>query len=185
MKDVLLTFALEQESQNLFDDYSVLYTGVGKVNAAWKLAQYIHKNRPSAVINLGTAGSTVFQARSVVHCAKFIQRDMDAISLGFSKWQTPFSDQPVLLEYGQAVKGIPHAICGTGDTFETAHSDSDYNVVDMEAYVLALICRDLDIPFTCLKYISDGADQSAGSDWEPALKETAYALQEALELTLQ
>ncbi|HCR76652.1 MAG TPA: nucleosidase, partial [Chryseobacterium sp.] len=39
------------------------------------------------------------------------------------------------------------------------------NIVDMEAYPLALISMKEEIPFLCLKYISDDAGSDAADDW--------------------
>ena len=181
MTKPLIVFALEQESQGLFSDADVLYTGLGKVNAVARLMRRIHTARPSLVINLGTAGSAVHRAGSVLHCTRFIQRDMDVSPLGFPKWQTPFSDDPVIFEYGQAVAAYPHAICGTGDSFDVSHDGQHYDVVDMEAYALARVCRDESLPFICLKYVSDGADGAASTDWNEALAHAAKALRGALD----
>jgi adenosylhomocysteine nucleosidase len=32
---------------------------------------------------------------------------------------------------------LKEGICGSGDSFEMNHSETDYNIVDMEAYPLA------------------------------------------------
>ena len=40
------------------------------------------------------------------------------------------------------------------------------DVIDMEAYALAKVCRSYGIPFVSFKYITDGADGDAGIDWE-------------------
>lgn len=180
----LLIFALEQESQGLFSEYNVLYTGVGKVNAAYTLTRLLYRSRPKIVVNLGTAGSAVHKTGAVVHCTRFIQRDMDVSPLGFKRWQTPFSEQPVILEYGAAAKGLPHAVCGTGDSFDVSHDGAGYEVVDMEAYSLAQVCKAEGIQFLCLKYISDGADGKASEDWSVALDHAAHALRLALIQTL-
>lgn len=179
MTNRLLVFALEQESQNLFADDRILYTGVGKVNASYKLSSHIQKQRPSIVINLGTAGSSMLPSGTVVHSTKFIQRDMDATPLGFAKWVTPFSNEGHILEYGELISDLPHATCGSGDSFDTSHNQIDYEIVDMEAYALAKICRDENIPFVCLKYISDGADGQAHKDWAEALYQGSRALRHA------
>lgn len=185
MSKPLIVFALEEESQQLFSGYDLLYTGVGKVNAAYKLTRRLHQNRPSLIVNLGTAGSAVHAAGSILHSTRFIQRDMDVSPLGFEKWVTPFSNDPMILEYGQGVSDIPHATCGTGDSFDVTHSGKDYEIVDMEAYALAKICREEDIPFLCLKYISDGANDDAPTDWKTALNIAAKALKAAFESTIK
>ena len=40
----------------------------------------------------------------------------------------------------------------------------------MEAYSLAKVCRNFEVPFISFKYITDGADDEADSDWETNVK---------------
>ena len=42
-KKTLIVCALEMETQSQLEDYDVLYTGVGKVNATYKLTQKFGK----------------------------------------------------------------------------------------------------------------------------------------------
>lgn len=180
----LLVFALEQESQNMFDDFDVLYTGVGKINAAYTLIKRIQETKPEMVVNIGTAGSRKFPGGSVVNCTSFIQRDMDASPLGFEHFQTPFSHDPVTLQYGRRVDSLPESSCGTGDNFDVSEAAAQFGAVDMEGYALALICQRENIPFLCLKYISDGADEGADMDWNAALHVAAEKLRSALNKAL-
>lgn len=179
MSEPLLVFALKQESQDVFDDYNVLHTGVGKINAAYGLMSRITQKRPSLVINLGTAGSQRYKGGSIANPHIFMQRDMDVTPLGFETYQTPFSADPVQLEYGMKLEGLAHGTCGSGDNFDVKGTDI-FDVVEMEAYALALICQRENIPFLCLKYISDGADGEAHKDWEEALHHAAEAMKAAL-----
>ena len=39
----------------------------------------------------------------------------------------------------------------------------------MEAYALAKVCYQYDVPFISFKYITDGADEQAHEDWESNL----------------
>lgn len=177
----LLVFALPQESQDVFDGYEILYTGVGKVNAVYTLTRRLLQGKPGMVINLGTAGSARHKAGSVVNPTSFVQRDMDVTALGFVKFQTPFSKDPVRLTGGQRAEDFPDGICGSGDNFAAVvAAPVDYDVIDMEAYALALVCQREGVPFLCLKYISDGADESAATDWNAALHHTAEVLLAAL-----
>ncbi len=50
----------------------------------------------------------------------------------------------------------------------------------MEAYALAKVCKSQDIPFACIKYISDGANETASFDWNTALLEGAKKLKETI-----
>ena len=161
----LFVFALESEAGTEFAHCNHLFTGIGKVNAAYMLSKQIMQQRPPLIINLGSAGSSHFKKGEVVCCTRFIQRDMDVRGLGFTLYETPLSGIPPLLEYGIPFNNLPMAVCGTGDSFEMNHATTAYNIVDMEAYALALVAMKEKIPFICLKYISDGADGSAAEDW--------------------
>ncbi|MFN8253864.1 MAG: hypothetical protein U0V75_18465 [Ferruginibacter sp.] len=165
IQNALFVFALESEAGDAFAHCDHLFTGIGKVNAAYALSKRIGEKRPSLIINLGSAGSSHFKKGEVVCCKQFVQRDMDVRGLGFALYETPLSGIAPLLEYGLSYANLPAAICGTGDNFEMSHNVSDYHVVDMEAYALALVAMKENIPFLCLKYISDGADDSAADDW--------------------
>lgn len=176
-----LVFAMKEEAQDVFDDYDVLFTGVGKVNAAYTLAKHIAKKNPQMIINLGTAGSRKHAGGTVINPTQFVQRDMDVTALGFEKYQTPFSTDPVIIEYGQRFEKLHAGVCGSGDDFATGDEASRFDCVDMESHALSLICKREDIPFACLKYISDGADDNADADWNASLKTAAKALRKALE----
>lgn len=60
MSDVALIMALPNESKGLFEQagIEVHYSGIGKVNAAYKAFEVIQKTGCKTLINLGTAGST-------------------------------------------------------------------------------------------------------------------------------
>lgn len=165
LEDTLFVFAMEAEAGTAFEGHNKLVTGLGKVNAAFELARAIHSLRPKLIVNMGSAGSSHFRQGEVVCCTRFVQRDMDVRGLGFALYETPFSGLPPVLEYGLKLEGLSEGVCGTGDSFEMNHAVREYNVVDMEAYALALIAMKEAIPFLCLKYISDGADGSAADDW--------------------
>lgn len=165
VSETLFVFALDYEAGKVFDHTRKLITGIGKVNAAIELTKAIQEKRPKLIVNLGSAGGNGFSKGEVVCCTKFIQRDMDARGLGFKKFETPLSGIPVVLENGLKMKDLPEGICGSGDSFEMNHINTEYNVIDMEAYPLALIALKENIPFLCLKYISDDAGSDAADDW--------------------
>jgi adenosylhomocysteine nucleosidase len=105
---------------------------------------------------------------------------MDVRTLGFQKFETPLSGEPVLLEYGLNVENLPNGICGSGDQFEMEHNNPEYNVIDMEAFALAKVAEQEQIDFLCLKYISDGADGNAADDWVEQVKFAASAFRDIL-----
>ncbi len=175
---ILIVCALEVETQGQLDDWNVLYTGVGKVNATYHMTKGIvdgitHGKRPRMVINYGTAGSRKIKKKTLVDCTKFIQRDMDVTGLGFMRGETPFEkDIPLMIESDCKFNPIGrHATCGTGDNFAEDKSQYYGEVVDMEAYGLAKVCHHFKVPFISFKYITDGADEQAHEDWEANLSD--------------
>lgn len=178
--DILFVFALGSEAGTAFDNKNRLITGIGKVAATYALTRAIHTQKPKLIINLGSAGSNHFKQGAVVCCTQFIQRDMDVRPLGFELYETPLSGIPPVLSYGLKLEDLSEGICGTGDHFEMNHATTLYNLVDMEAYALALVALNENIPFLCLKYISDGADGTAAEDWAVQVHKAAEAFREIL-----
>ena len=177
--------ALEVESQGLFAerDVPVLYTGLGKVNAAYRLARALSEYRAKhgslpQVVNFGTAGSPTLTAGSIVACRRFVQRDMDVTGLGFALGTTPFEDVPATLEFAAMFAGLPEGVCGTGDRFETGKPLVDCDVIDMEGYALAKVCHLEGAAFGAVKFVTDGADGDAGVDWQANLPRAARAFVE-------
>jgi|TARA_R100000081_G_C4769317_1_gene144607 adenosylhomocysteine nucleosidase len=173
IENILFVSALEVETQGQLEPYNILYTGVGKVNATFALTQKFGKFGSyipyDLVINYGTAGSRKYKQGELVDCTKFVQRDMDVTGLGFLKGETPFEQDPPVIIQPQHIEFNPigkNATCGSGDSFVEDKTNYYGEVVDMEAYALAKVCYLYDIPFISFKYISDGADGDAGTDWD-------------------
>ena len=174
--NILIVCALEMETQDKLDDWEVIYTGVGKINATMKLVDRLtdyNYARPELVINYGTAGSRKYEQGDMVDCTRFLQRDMDVTGLGFKIGQTPFEeDIPIIIQSESDFNPIgKNALCGSGDNFMKGlpyawYKNQSGDVVDMEAYALAKVCRSYGISFISFKYITDGADGDAGADWE-------------------
>ena len=172
----LIVMALPQESRGQLEraGAQLLYTGVGKVNAAAALARRLAElrgagNSPARVVNLGTAGSRTIAAHTLVACNRFMQRDMDVSGLGFPAGVTPFDATPAVLEFPPVFAHLPQALCSTADSFATHLHAVDGDVVDMEAFALAKVCLQDGVAFACAKYITDGADSDSAAHWEAAL----------------
>jgi adenosylhomocysteine nucleosidase len=182
---LLVVMALEIESQGLFAERGVpvLYTGLGKVNAAYRLARALGQHRAEhgelpRVVNFGTVGSPTLTAGSVVACRRFVQRDMDVSGLGFALGTTPFEEVPPMLEFEPLFPELPEGVCGTGDRFETGKPVVACDVIDMEGYALAKVCHLEGAEFGSVKFVTDGADGTAGVDWEANLPRAARAFVE-------
>ena len=161
MKTIFLA-ALEDETKGL---NAFIFTGVGKINATFKTLDVINKYNPKKIVNFGTAGSTKANIQGLVRCTNFIQRDMDVRGLlNFKLGETPF-DSINKITFGKG--GLT---CGTGDSFVKSKVELDCEVVDMEAYAIAKVCKLENIEFKCFKYISDNANKNADNDWKRNLK---------------
>ena len=165
----LYVVALKDEVDLEFiNNFDVLVTGVGKVNATYELTKHLteQKSKYNLIINFGTAGSNYLLPGSLVDCTMFFEKDMDCQPLGFEIYQTPF-EEDIKLDFslGSIFNPINRNLtCFTGDKFVT--EDLDYQgIFDMEAYALAKVCKNFQIPFISFKYISDGADNNSADDW--------------------
>lgn len=162
-KNILFVFALREEVPNV-ELPNMLFTGIGKVNAAHKLTKYLCENpHIELVINYGTAGRIGGANKGdLIAVNRFIQGDYicdlpghEGESITFMQW-LPWSN----------------FTCATHDRFiegglEHLHLrwSHDVNCVDMEAYALAQVCSQMGKNFHCYKYISDDACEDASEDW--------------------
>lgn len=139
----------------------VIYTGVGKVNAAIKAAEILKDLSPTdnIVINFGSAGSFFYKIGDIVKCSQFEQGDIDTKQFA-KKTFTPFDD----IIYPKLEKGIlkfgDSDVCVTTDTFQ---SKAKRSVCDMEAYSIAKVCKIYGFDFVSYKFISDNGD---ANDWK-------------------
>lgn len=181
-QDLALVMALASESKGLFEqnNIAVNYSGIGKVNAAFKAYDIIQKTQCKTLLNLGTAGSSVFNAHELVEVTTFVQRDMDVSPLGFDVGVTPMDEHfPSSIELAPYFKNLAKGICGTGDNFEIGSPKVHCDLVDMEGYALAKVCKKLGVRLISVKYITDGANETAHLDWEENL---LFGAQKLLEL---
>jgi adenosylhomocysteine nucleosidase len=169
--------ALKEETPNL-DFFH--FTGVGKINATYNLTKIINEYKPKEIINFGTAGAVNKDLSEIIECTKFYQRDMDVTGLMNLKiGETPFDN---ISEIINSKNGYS---CGSGDNFVTGKIPIKVDVVDMEAYALAKVCKLENINFRCFKFISDNADETASSDWIKNCEKGAKLFKQKLkEITL-
>lgn len=178
----LIVMALPSESEGRVEalGFNVIYVGLGKVNAAYGLTRALHLARARGepvdyVLNLGSVGSHKFRRGALVEADRFVQRDMDVVGLGFALGVTPFEDAPAMLRTAPRFAHLSTAVCATGDSFLQGPSPLECCVVDMEAYALAKVCLLEGVPFACVKYVTDGADDAAAGDWSTNVADAPHA----------
>ena len=165
---VLLVVALEQELSPVAkkrleaNGVDIVYSGVGKVNAALSTYTAIKWYNPDVIFNYGTAGA-VGDVAGLVEVSELCQRDMLPGDLG-PRGITPFAKSTDLY-LTNSREGFR---CGTGDSFvstKDAWLDDQVDVVDMEAWAVARAASIHGIPWRSYKYISDNTDQDSAQAW--------------------
>lgn len=163
MPSILVVSALTQE----LDHPGVLFTGIGKLNAAYALTRALQHSTPDLVVNYGTAGGLQAGLSGMVEVARVLQSDMNATPLA-PRGQTPQDASPMVLSSGQ-----PGVVCGSGDQFVTAADpwlqEQGVAVVDMELFAIASVCHREGVPWRAFKFISDHANRDSGASWQAHL----------------
>ncbi|BCJ44123.1 nucleosidase [Actinoplanes ianthinogenes] len=169
----LLVVALSDEAEMLDSDLPILITGMGKVNAALALTAVLAAGpRPSALINLGTAGSLRGGITGTHEVSRVIQHDIDARAL------YTLTGHLVGPPLTVAERGLTLA---SGDQFvaeETTRTRlADHaHLVDMEGYALATVASHFSVPIRLIKHVSDQAGSTAAATWQQNLHQCARAL---------
>jgi adenosylhomocysteine nucleosidase len=162
---IVVIVALESElsSQRWGSDVALVHSGVGKINATLAACEALARYRPSLMVNYGTAGALSGRAHGLVEVARVIQRDMLAMPIA-PRGVTPFASEAPAIESGQA--GL---VCATGDSFVSSSDDwlgeQQVDIVDMELYAIAHVCRARQVPWRAFKYVTDAADDQAAAEW--------------------
>ena len=159
MKTLILVAIEDELKREDLPSHQIEYIGIGKVNAAINTLSSIQKHNPNRIINFGTAGSLNTNINGLVEVSSFFQHDMDVSPLGFEVGQTPFEN------YLEITFGRDGVTCGTGDKFVTNTPSLKTDIVDMEAFAIAKVCKLKNINFRCFKFISDNANEDAKNDW--------------------
>jgi adenosylhomocysteine nucleosidase len=140
---------------------NIFYSGLGKINAAICAMNTIKTYNVKKLINYGSCGAINTTLSGIIKVNKFQQHDIDCSPLGFEKGHTPYDDIQEIVFPNDA-----DYTCASGDYFVSDNENISSDVVDMEAYAIAKVCKKYNIEFECFKYISDKADADAPDNWE-------------------
>ena len=164
IKHIIVFVALPSEFDLDHPNVTVVYTGVGKVNAAIMATKTLPLYNPedTIVYNYGSAGSKVLVKNILYKCTKFEQSDIDARPLVDSVGTTPYDEEiypqvSSLIEFDESLSGY---LCSTADKFQENPSAP---IVDMEAYSIAKVCKIFGFDFAAYKFISDDGN---ADEWE-------------------
>lgn len=158
-----------------------LLTGVGISNAKWELEKQIQENQYDFILNVGTAGSLEDNLKVG---DIFIPDEIEYFSK--EKKHTINLEQKIKLkpdwQTGVLVSSDDDII--KPEDKKELKSQTGAKAVDMEAYAIAKICEKENIPFLCLKVISDLADSFVKREYLKALKKITPDLVESTILVI-
>ncbi|MCK9161124.1 MAG: nucleosidase [Bacteroidaceae bacterium] len=181
-KNILVTYAVKGEMvdfKGTDDEFYYLFTGIGKMKSTYYLSNFIHQFVPDLVLNIGSAGTAVHQIGDVFVCHRFIDRDMRKLAnIGI---ESEIDTSALLNRYGFGSSWMNDGICNTGDSFVTEHSNLEGDVIDMEAYAQAFVCRTMEVPFVSIKYVTDIIGHNSVNSWEEKLVDAQKGLTEFFE----
>ncbi|MFT4188144.1 MAG: nucleosidase [Aeromicrobium sp.] len=170
MSRPLVVAAVAAEATYVPDGLRLLVSGIGKVESASAVAEAIAAERPSVVLNIGTAGS--LDGRTGLFCP--------SVALNHD-----FSSEAIRFLGGEAVDevtipGGDGTVLATGDVFVSDPALRDAlarraGLVDMEGFAVARACQRAGVPVRLVKHVSDHADETA-TDWPAQVDASARAL---------
>jgi adenosylhomocysteine nucleosidase len=177
----LVAVALAEEAAYL-DGVRVVLTGPGKVAAASSVAAAIAEERPSMVLNVGTAGALRPQHEGVYSIGRVIEHDLDHLAIELLTG----SRFPNAIDLDPASE----IVLATGDVFVQddavrARLAEHAHLVDMEGYAVARTCLAFGVPCTMLKIVSDEASSEALRSWKAAIDHAARAIAETVAASLR
>ena len=161
---------------------TLVMCGVGTLNACMAAMKSIAAGA-DYIINIGTAGSHTFPLGTVMQGTGYVHRSCDARAimhsitdeegnLMFPDWEQyrmPFEEEIVLepkrILNTDLVQGLVFTGNNTNGHTETSEMYPAFDCVEMEAHAIAKVCIDAGIPFDSFKFISDGAGESVGEEW--------------------
>lgn len=169
----LIVVAMEEEIQsfnNSYKDIRILITGIGKVNAALKLSEYLSKHTVDKIFNIGFAGlhgegdllDAMILKQSEYH-------DVDATEFGYELGQVPRMQKTYKSEEKSFIQvqkclNILEINGYTGDQFVTKKPLNE-GVYDMEATALFQTASYYQVPIVSIKIVSDLIGKKAYKDF--------------------
>ncbi|MFI5533310.1 nucleosidase [Kitasatospora sp. NPDC051853] len=171
----LLVIAVEEEAAHLGGELPVLLTGIGKVNASVALATVLARGeRPSEIVNLGTAGALRPGLEGTHLVSRVVQHDLDTPVLHSLTGRTYGADLTL-----DGADGGP--VLATGDLFVSDAGARDRlaaraDLVDMEGYAVATAARRAGVPVRLVKHVSDEAGAGADRTWRESVDGCAQLL---------
>ena len=174
---ILLVYAIPEEKIEInIPNAEVIYveTGMGKVSAAMRTMRAICEYHPDMVINIGSAGTLNHKVGDIFVCNHFIDRDLRKVTLDGVASEIEFGNDAIKRIFSE--RELVYGSCNTGDSFITQGNDIEGDVIDMESYAEADVCREMGVPFVSVKYVTDIVGQNSSQEWFAKLADARAGL---------
>ena len=169
MAKIILVSAtpLERGGVNWIDDYPIFNVGIGKINSAMNMVDLIHEHQPDLVINFGSCGNLKDHKVGEVMEVGTVYNNIDV---------RPFSEYGCTPEspYCEIKLSDSGIECFTTDQiYDNTRTDyakkylemiNKCNIVDMECYSLAYVCKMFNTKFKSFKWVSDDGNVDTWED---------------------
>ena len=171
-QDVVLCVADEDEISPSEVPFPVVFTGMGKMrmfSALVKWHETLAEGQNPVILNIGSAGSAKYPIGTIVNCTRFFNGGCELVH---DCIEVPGDGASVF-------SGDYFMSTQTFSPEQVKELSQQYDLFDMEAYAVAQFCKMYDIPFYCLKAVSDNLDGSL-KDWRGILADIRVRFTELL-----
>jgi adenosylhomocysteine nucleosidase len=171
----LVVVAVQAEAAHLATRLPVLIVGVGKIAAVGSLFEVLGalsaEQRPTRVLNLGTAGALHDHHEGVFEIGTVVQHDLDGAGIESITGVNPSPE----IELGEGL------VLASGDSFiqhpdDRARLAARADLCDMEGYAVASTALRLGVPVCVVKHVSDRADARAAASWSASVRHSSRVL---------
>ena len=152
----------------------LLQTGIGMNNARVMLSEYLETYHPERILNIGTAGALNPEVviGSVMQVEIILNETYDKIYTELISPGPVYLKKAALLTMSRAVVDQKRK--------EKLFNNYKADLVDMEAFALAGIAAAKNIRLSCIKVVSDNADNNASIDFKNNYKDAVKCLSESI-----
>ncbi len=162
---ILLVAAMAEEikdiKKHVHQNVDILLTGIGKVNAAMALTEYLANHQVESIINMGFCGATQpFEVGDLVLAKDAKYHDFDLSIFGYQHGQVPgypeaFTSDEKLMKFAfDQLPDLKEGLLYTGDYFKTEHQETSC-LFDMEGAAIYQVAHHYQIPCLSIKVVSD------------------------------
>lgn len=138
----------------------ILEIGIGKTNAASRMTQIILEENPDVVINFGSCGNLKHHEIGKVMKVGKVINDYETYGFGNEPREIILDEESQIRLFTTDSFYQPFENYSTWYNTQILKSD----IVDMEGFALAKVCKDFGVEFHSYKWVSDNGDISLWKD---------------------